>query len=407
MRIRGLRAGVSRASSRFCYKRHVVLEASEVKSEISIDSVWKIFGGSSSDVIHQLRKGVDPEQLHQQQGARAAVQDVCLEIRAGEIFVVMGLSGSGKSTLLRLLNGLIRPSAGDVFVQGRSLAGLTPSELADVRRHQMAMVFQSFALFPHRSVLDNAAFGLEVAGVPRRVRQSRAIEALERVGLGQELRKRPAQLSGGMQQRVGLARALALDPPILLMDEAFSALDPLIRVDMQDLLLDLQAEQRRTIVFITHDLDEAIRIGDRIALMQGGRLLQCDTAQTLLHQPASEEVRRFFRDVDVASVLTVDRVAMATNRELVLQDGDPRPERSQDTLYVMDSQRRFLGMVTAQRGWLDASETTVLRSGTRVKDAIQSVALCSDPVPVLDSGQQFIGVISAHQLLRSMEGLGS
>ena len=407
MRIRGLRAGVSRASSRFCYKRHVVLEASEVKSEISIDSVWKIFGGSSSDVIHQLRKGVDPEQLHQQQGARAAVQDVCLEIRAGEIFVVMGLSGSGKSTLLRLLNGLIRPSAGDVFVQGRSLAGLTPSELADVRRHQMAMVFQSFALFPHRSVLDNAAFGLEVAGVPRRVRQSRAIEALERVGLGQELRKRPAQLSGGMQQRVGLARALALDPPILLMDEAFSALDPLIRVDMQDLLLDLQAEQRRTIVFITHDLDEAIRIGDRIALMQGGRLLQCDTAQTLLHQPASEEVRRFFRDVDVASVLTVDRVAMPTNRELVLQDGDPRPERSQDTRYVMDSQRRFLGIVTAQQGWLDASETTVLQSGTRVKDAIQSVALCSDPVPVLDSEQRLIGVISAQQLLRSMEGFGS
>ena len=378
-----------------------------MQSEISIRSAWKVFGGSSSEVVHQLRNGADPDQLHQQLGARAAVQDVCLDICAGEIFVVMGLSGSGKSTLLRLLNGLIRPSAGDVLVQGRSLAALTPSELADLRRHQMAMVFQSFALFPHRSVLDNAAFGLEVAGVPRRVRQSRAIEALERVGLGQELRKRPAQLSGGMQQRVGLARALALDPPILLMDEAFSALDPLIRVDMQDLLLDLQAEQRRTVVFITHDLDEAIRIGDRIALMQGGRLLQCDTAQTLLHQPASEEVRRFFRDVDVASVRTVDRVAMPTNRELVLQDGDPRPERSQDTLYVMDSQRRFLGMVTAQRGWLDASETTVLRSGTRVKDAIQSVALCSDPVPVLDSGQQFIGVISAHQLLRSMEGLGS
>ena len=385
----------------------MVLEASEVKSEISIDSVWKIFGGSPSDVIHQLRKGADPEQLHQQLGARAALQDVCLDIRAGEIFVVMGLSGSGKSTLLRLLNGLIRPSAGDVFVQGRSLAGLTPSELAEVRRRQMAMVFQSFALFPHRSVLDNAAFGLEVAGVPRRVRQSRAIEALERVGLGQELRKRPAQLSGGMQQRVGLARALALDPPILLMDEAFSALDPLIRVDMQDLLLDLQAEQRRTVVFITHDLDEAIRIGDRIALMQGGRLLQCDTAQTLLHQPASEEVRRFFRDVDVASVQTVDRVATPTNCELVLQHGDPRPERSQNTLYVVNSERRFLGIVTAQQGWLDASETTVLQSGTRVKDAIQSVALCSDPVPVLDSEQRLIGVISAQQLLRSMEGFGS
>ena len=374
-------------------------------SEISIDSVWKIFGGSP-DVIHQLRKGVDPEQLHQQQGARAAVQDVSLDIRCGEIFVVMGLSGSGKSTLLRLLNGLIRPSAGDVLVQGRSLAALTRSELAALRRHQMAMVFQSFALFPHRSVLDNAAFGLEVAGVPRKVRQARATEALERVGLAQELRKRPAQLSGGMQQRVGLARALALDPPILLMDEAFSALDPLIRVDMQDLLLDLQAEQRRTVVLITHDLDEAIRIGDRIALMQGGRLLQCDTAETLLHQPASEEVRRFFRDVDVAAVLTVDRVAMPPSRELVLQSSDPRPERSQESLYVVDPTRRFLGMVSAQRGWLDASETPVLQSGTLVKDAIQAVALCSDPVPVLDSQQRLIGVISAHQLLRSMEGLG-
>ena len=384
-----------------------MLESSEVRSEISVNSVWKLFGGSSSDVIHQLRHSADPDQLHRQLGVRAAVQDVSLDIHAGEIFVVMGLSGSGKSTLLRLLNGLIRPSAGDVLVQGCSLAALTPPALAELRRHQMAMVFQSFALFPHRSVLENAAFGLEVAGVPRRVRLPRAIEALERVGLGQELRKRPAQLSGGMQQRVGLARALALDPPILLMDEAFSALDPLIRVDMQDLLLDLQAEKRRTVVFITHDLDEAIRIGDRIALMQGGRLLQCDTAQALLNQPASEDVRRFFRDVDVASVLTVDDVVLPTDRELLLQHGDPRPDRSQHTLYAVNSERRYLGMITPQQGWVEASETTVLRAGTRIKDAIQAVALCSDPVPVLDSQQRLIGVVNAHQLLRSMEGFGS
>ena len=384
-----------------------MLESSEVRSEISVNSVWKLFGGSSSDVIHQLRHSADPDQLHRQLGVRAAVQDVSLDIHAGEIFVVMGLSGSGKSTLLRLLNGLIRPSAGDVLVQGCSLAALTPPALAELRRHQMAMVFQSFALFPHRSVLENAAFGLEVAGVPRRVRLPRAIEALERVGLGQELRKRPAQLSGGMQQRVGLARALALDPPILLMDEAFSALDPLIRVDMQDLLLDLQAEKRRTVVFITHDLDEAIRIGDRIALMQGGRLLQCDTAQALLNQPASEDVRRFFRDVDVASVLTVDDVVVPTDRELLLQHGDPRPDRSQHALYAVNSERRYLGMITPQQGWVEASETTVLRAGTRIKDAIQAVALCSDPVPVLDSQQRLIGVVNAHQLLRSMEGFGS
>ena len=373
-------------------------------SEISIESVWKLFGGSSQEWIEELRSGGDADQLHASRGVRAAVQDVSMEIHSGEIFVVMGLSGSGKSTLLRMINGLIPPCEGDVIVQGRSLNAMSVRQLAELRRHQMAMVFQSFALFPHRSVLDNAAFGLEVAGLSRKARHDRAMQALERVGLISEARKRPRELSGGMQQRVGLARALALDPPILLMDEAFSALDPLIRKDMQNLLLELQAEHRRTVVFISHDLDEAIRIGDRIALMHSGRLLQCDTAQRLLHNPADDAVKRFFRDVDLASVLTVDSIAQPPQQRLVCELGEPLPERGDTTIYVTDHQQRLRGLLQADLGWVDVSAVRSLSMGTSVKDAIDVVATSSDPVPVLDDQRRLLGVIGPRQLLLSMEG---
>ena len=373
-------------------------------SEISIEAVWKLFGGSSPEWIEELRSGGDADQLHASRGVRAAVQDVSMEIHSGEIFVVMGLSGSGKSTLLRMINGLIPPCEGDVIVQGRSLNAMSVRQLAELRRHQMAMVFQSFALFPHRSVLDNAAFGLEVAGLSRKARHDRAMQALERVGLISEARKRPRELSGGMQQRVGLARALALDPPILLMDEAFSALDPLIRKDMQNLLLELQAEHRRTVVFISHDLDEAIRIGDRIALMHSGRLLQCDTAQRLLHNPADDAVKRFFRDVDLASVLTVDSIAQLPQQQLVCELGEPLPERGDTTIYVTDHQQRLRGLLQADLGWVDVSAVRSLSMGTSVKDAIDVVATSSDPVPVLDDQRRLLGVIGPRQLLLSMEG---
>ncbi|WP_413746980.1 quaternary amine ABC transporter ATP-binding protein [Synechococcus sp. MIT S9507] len=377
---------------------------SEVHSEISIESVWKLFGGSSPEWIEELRSGGDADQLHASRGVRAAVQDVSMEIHSGEIFVVMGLSGSGKSTLLRMINGLIPPCEGDVIVQGRSLNAMSVRQLAELRRHQMAMVFQSFALFPHRNVLENAAFGLEVAGLSRKARHDRAMQALERVGLISEARKRPRELSGGMQQRVGLARALALDPPILLMDEAFSALDPLIRKDMQNLLLELQAEHRRTVVFISHDLDEAIRIGDRIALMHSGRLLQCDTAQRLLHNPADDAVKRFFRDVDLASVLTVDSIAQLPQQQLVCELGEPLPERGDTTIYVTDHQQRLRGLLQADLGWVDVSAVRSLSMGTSVKDAIDVVATSSDPVPVLDDQRRLLGVIGPRQLLLSMEG---
>lgn len=229
-----------------------------------------------------------------------ALQDINLQIFAGEIFVIVGLSGSGKSTLLRTLNHLIPASSGEVRFQGQPLAALSDRELIALRRQQMGMVFQSFALFDERNVLENVAFGLEVAGVPREAREARAQAMLEKVGLSHVAKQYPHQLSGGMQQRVGLARALVVNPSVLLMDEAFSALDPIIRREMQSLLLVLQAEAQRTIVFVTHDMEEALRLGSRIAIMEKGKLVQVGEPEALINAPATPYVRHFFSGVDVS-----------------------------------------------------------------------------------------------------------
>ena len=352
-----------------------------MSSAITLDALSKRFPGQSA----------------------AAVQQVSLAIEPGEIFVVMGLSGSGKSTLLRMINGLIQPSSGSVAVRGQTLSDLSKRDLNRLRRHAMAMVFQSFALFPQRSVLDNAAFGLEVAGLPRTKRLPPAKRALERVGLGQQLHLKPAQLSGGMQQRVGLARALALDPPILLMDEAFSALDPLIRRDMQDLLLDLQAEQRRTVVFISHDLDEAIRIGDRIALMQSGQVLQCGTPLELLTAPASPEVRAFFKGVDRGSVLNLEQILEPCPQTLVLPDGaDPAARAHQQLCFVLTPSGEFLGILSPQEGWIQADAAGALDSKVLVNDAIAVVARSPWPTPVLDQQRRLLGVVTPRRLLETL-----
>ncbi|NMP26230.1 betaine/proline/choline family ABC transporter ATP-binding protein [Rahnella sp. SAP-1] len=229
-----------------------------------------------------------------------ALSDINLQINPGEIFVIVGLSGSGKSTLLRTLNFLIQPTAGEVLFQGQALNSLRASEMIALRRKQIAMVFQSFALFAERTVLDNVAFGLEVAGISRELRHTRAKTMLEQVGLGQVCDQYPHQLSGGMQQRVGLARALLIDPAVLLMDEAFSALDPIIRREMQSLLLSLQQAQQRTVVFVTHDMEEALRLGTRIAIMQEGKLVQVGTPENIINAPASPYVRHFFSGVDTS-----------------------------------------------------------------------------------------------------------
>ena len=379
---------------------------SDMTPRISIDQVWKVFGEHPERALDDHCQSMDAEQLHNQTGLKAAVRDVTLSISSGEIFVVMGLSGSGKSTLLRMINGLILPTGGEVSVDGKPITQLAAAELQKLRSNKMAMVFQSFALFPQRTALENAAFGLEVAGVPRQKRLEKAREALERVGLGKDLDRLPQQLSGGMQQRVGLARALALDPPILLMDEAFSALDPLIRREMQEQLLELQAERPRTIVFISHDLDEAVRLGDRIALMKEGKGLQCGTPRELLCKPANEQVRHFFQDVDAASVITVDTVAESPAR-LINQSDLRQLQIEGDTAIeaptcIVDDRNIFKGVLQKNSKIIPAETGPALIAETTIRDAMKSVANAPYPVPVIGSDQRLIGVISPRRLLRSM-----
>ncbi|MCK1794480.1 betaine/proline/choline family ABC transporter ATP-binding protein [Streptomyces sp. XM4193] len=276
-------------------------------SRLQAEHLYKVFGKHVDQAVTRLEAGEDRDELRKS-GTTAAVIDASFEVEPGEIFVVMGLSGSGKSTLLRLLNGLLEPTSGAVRFDGEDVTKLSPPALREVRAKKISMVFQHFALFPHRSVLENAAYGLEVQGVEKPEREERATEALRLTGLEGWEKSWPDELSGGMQQRVGLARALATDADLLLMDEAFSALDPLIRRDMQDQLLELQETLKKTIVFITHDLNEAMRLGDRIAVMKDGRIVQIGTPEDILVRPATDYVRRFVEDVDRTRVLTAGSI---------------------------------------------------------------------------------------------------
>jgi glycine betaine/proline transport system ATP-binding protein len=276
---------------------------------IEVTSAWKVFGsGNHATAISGAQNGQDRATVLKIHGATIGVRDVSFSVSAGESFVVMGLSGSGKSTLIRCLSGLHQLTQGEISIDGISLVGISDDRLRELRRSKMAMVFQHFGLFPHRKVIDNAAYGLEVQGMGKKERRAKAGEVLSLVGLDGWADHYPDQLSGGMQQRVGLARALALDPEILFFDEPFSALDPLIRHDMQSELLRLQAEQRRTIVFITHDFDEALRLGDRIAVMKDGVFEQIGTPEDVVSQPATPYVQAFTRDVAIGKVLRIERV---------------------------------------------------------------------------------------------------
>ncbi len=289
--------------------------------KIVVKNLYKVFGQNEQEAIELLKQGWSKDKILAEKESVIGVSDVSFSVEEGEIFVLMGLSGSGKSTLIRLINRLVEPSAGDVFIDGQNVAKLPKADLIELRRRDMSMVFQSFALMPSRTVLDNAAFGLEVAGVSRKEREERAMEVLEQVGLATFANKHPHELSGGMQQRVGLARALTVNPSMIIMDEAFSALDPLKRREMQDVLLELQKTHRRTIIFVSHDIEEAMRIGNRIGIMEGGKLVQVGTPQELVDNPANEYVRNFFDTVDTSRYLTAGQL-MADNVPLFVHNGE-------------------------------------------------------------------------------------
>ncbi|AYD90373.1 glycine betaine/L-proline ABC transporter ATP-binding protein [Actinomyces sp. 2119] len=341
-------------------------------SALSAEHVYKVFGRSSRQAVEELQAGSSREDVARL--GTAAVIDASFDVRQGETFVVMGLSGSGKSTLLRMLNGLLPLTSGHITIGGQDLADLSEKDLRTVRREKISMVFQHFALLPHRSVLANAAYPLEIQGVDKQEREEKALRALELTGLKGWETSMPSALSGGMQQRVGLARALTADTDILLMDEAFSALDPLIRRDMQVQLLDLQASLGKTIVFITHDLNEAMFLGDRIAVMRDGRIDQIGTAEEILSDPANSYVARFVSDVDRSRVLTAE--SLVESPPVVIRPGDGLKvalrllnDAKVEGAYVVESgTRRLLGSVYAEE------LATSLREGTAPKEASRKVS---------------------------------
>ena len=390
--------------------------------KITVKNLFKVFGEQPEEAMSLLRDGKSKQEIYELTGMTVGVQDANFSVMAGETFVIMGLSGSGKSTMVRMINRLVEPTAGELLVDGEDVLQMSGDELVRFRRGRTCMVFQSFALMPHLSVLDNAAFGLELSGVDKGQRHERARQALEQVGLKGWENAWPKELSGGMQQRVGLARGLTVDPDIMLMDEAFSALDPLIRTEMQDELIKLQENQQRTIVFISHDLNEALRIGDRIAIMEGGRVVQVGTPEEILQNPVDDYVRAFFRGVDPTGVLSAGDVALQSQPTVIWrrEKGDVRAVLEQlnqydrDFAYVLGRNRSFHGVVSADslRSLLDRGgdhireaflpDVSVVHSDESLQNILPAVAHQPWPIPVVDENGVYRGVISKNRFLRTL-----
>ncbi len=389
---------------------------------LEVKNLYKVFGEKPQEAFPLIEQGKNKDQIFAETQLTVGVKDVSLAINQGEIFVIMGLSGSGKSTLVRLLNRLIEPTRGSVMLRGNDIAHISADELRAVRRKHISMVFQNFALMPHMTVLENASFGLELAGMAVEKRHSLALAALERVGLDSYAHSYPDELSGGMKQRVGLARALACDPDILLMDEAFSALDPLIRTEMQDELIRLQNDDKRTIVFISHDLDEAMRIGDRIAIMQDGVVVQVGTPDDILHHPANEYVRSFFRGVNVASVICAKDIARKHPAAVFKKSDNDGPASAMQSLLendreygvVVDRANKYSGIVSLeslkaahqQQGSLSSAilaDTVSVAPDETVSELIGQVASLPYAVPVVDDQKKYYGVITKSRLLQTLD----
>jgi glycine betaine/proline transport system ATP-binding protein len=392
--------------------------------QIRIDHVFRVFGDAPEQALELVKQGCSKADILARTGNSIGVFDVDFTIEAGEIFVVMGLSGSGKSTLVRMLNGLIEPTAGSILINDVDINRLSPTQLRTLRRKDISMVFQSFALMPHMTVLDNTAFGLELAGVKVTERNAQAAQALEQVGLAGWEMSFPDELSGGMQQRVGLARALASDPSILLMDEAFSALDPIIRHEMQSELLRLQQIKRRTVVFISHDLDEAMRIGDRIAIMKDGAVVQLGTPDEILRNPANDYVRSFVHGVDAAAVFKASDIARKT--QIVISEHPSRGARAalkmledkdREHAYVVNLAQHYLGMVSADSlrsaltghagplGLAHAflADVPQISGEAQVSDLFGQVAQSAFALPVVAEDGRFCGAISKTTLLKFLD----
>ncbi len=392
--------------------------------KIVVENLYKIFGAHPEKAIKLLKKGLNKNEIMEKTKQGVGVADASFTVKQGEILVIMGLSGSGKSTLVRCINRLIEPTHGKVIVDGEDVTKLSREELRLFRLNHFGMVFQHFALFPHRTVLANVEYGLEIKKVAPAERQKRSLEALSQVGLEGWGDSYPGQLSGGMQQRVGLARALALDADIMLMDEAFSALDPLIRSDMQDELLMLQDKLQKTIVFISHDLDEALKLGDRIVLMKDGAIVQTGTAEEILTSPANDYVAKFVQDVDMTKVVTADAV-MLRPKELAYYNSDgPRAvlhkmKHARISSLFVRKDGKFFGVVTAdaaaealKRGdqtleQIVQTDIETVLPDTPAADIIPLLASSPFPIPVVDEQQKLRGLVIKGSLLAGLSERGT
>ncbi|HII06125.1 MAG TPA: glycine betaine/L-proline ABC transporter ATP-binding protein [Methanotrichaceae archaeon] len=394
----------------------MISECGNVK--VKVRNLSMIFGERPEEALQYLKEGLTKDEIFERTGQIVGVYDASFDVAKGEIFVLMGLSGSGKSTLLRCINRLFEPAAGEVIIDGENALEMTPQRLREVRRTKLGMVFQNFALFPHRTIIENVAYGLEVRGVPEKERLAKAAEVLKLVGLEGHEDSHPSQLSGGMQQRVGLARGLASDPDILLMDEAFSALDPLIRREMQDELLDLQDKVNKTIIFVSHDLDEALHIGDRIALMKDGEIIQTGTGEEILTKPADEYVAKFVAGVNMAKVLTAEGV-MKRPEPVIFVDSSPESalkrmrKYRKNFAFVTNKNEEFRGVLREQEAKEAAEsgkrveevfflDTPVLSPETPVTELISIVAGGTHPLPVVDDRRILVGMIGQTALLDAL-----
>lgn len=391
-------------------------------TKIEIKDLSILFGPEKAKAKKMVKQGKSKQEILKETGCTIAVRNANLEIEEGEMFVIMGLSGSGKSTLVRCINRLNEPSMGEIWLSGRNITSLSDKELLQIRRKEMAMVLQHFGLLPHRTVLSNIAFGLELQGVPKEEREKKAYESIAVVGLKGYENQRVDELSGGMQQRVGLARALANDPEVLLMDEAFSALDPLIREQMQDELLDLQEKMKRTIVFITHDLDEAIKLGDRIAIMKDGEVVQVGTPEEILTDPANDYVTRFTESVDRGRVVTASSIMLTQPIVVRIRKDGPEAiirkmrEKRLYALPVIGADEQFLGEIRLKdvlrlrkEGVRDISSIvmkevpSVLESMT-VEDMLPLLPKVQQALPVVDENNRLKGVVSTSAIIIEMTG---
>ncbi|MEX0845410.1 MAG: glycine betaine/L-proline ABC transporter ATP-binding protein [Balneolaceae bacterium] len=391
---------------------------------ITVQNLFKIFGNNPDKAFPLIEDGKSKDEILDETGNTIGINNASFEVKEKEMFVIMGLSGSGKSTVLRCLNRLIEPTRGKVLIGDEDITKISKDRLLEMRRKKMSMVFQNFGLFPHRTVANNVEYGLEISGMDKEERKQKAYKALEKVGLKGYEEQKPSELSGGMQQRVGLARALANDPEILLMDEAFSALDPLIRADMQDELLELQAEVHKTVVFITHDLDEALKIGDRIAIMKDGYVVQIGTPEEILTNPADDYVKAFVQNVDRTKIITAQAIMRKAPTVQVPKDGPTVAIRNMEkvgvsTTYVVDEKRHLKGIVTIddaialkEEGKNDMAEIIkpdieVAGPDTPINALLTKSIQSKYPIAVIDEDSKLLGIVDRATILAELNENGS